>query len=77
LSSTAVGHPCHTLNCKGQGGCGILTEEFCHLARTIVVIKEAVVRLFCLPRFMAQGPNKGLSVFAIKVARFEEKKRKW
>jgi hypothetical protein len=76
--STAVGHPCHTLNaCKGQGGCGIFgtTEELCHPGENECRYQGSCGVPILSSRFMAQGPNKGLSVWQLARARFEEKRR--
>jgi hypothetical protein len=75
--STAVGHPCHTLNaCKGQGGCGIFgtTEEFCHPGENDCRYQGSCGVPVLASRFMAQGPNKGRSVWLLARARFEEKR---
>jgi len=75
--STAVGHPCHTLNaCKGQGGCGIFgtTEEFCHPGENDCRFQGSCGVPILASRFMAQGPNKGRSVWQLARARFEEKR---
>jgi hypothetical protein len=75
--STAVGHPCHTLNaCKGQGGCGIFgtTEEFCHPGENDCRYQGSCGVPILASRFMAQGPNKGRSVWQLARARFEEKR---
>lgn len=77
--STAVGHPCHTLNaCKGQGGCGIFgtTEEFCHPGENDCRYQGSCGVPILDSRFMAQGPNKGRSVWLLARARFEEKREK-
>jgi hypothetical protein len=77
--STAVGHPCHTLNaCKGQGGCGIFgtTEEFCHPGENDCRFQGSCGVPILDSRFMAQGPNKGRSVWLLARARFEEKRAK-
>jgi len=76
--ATAVGHPCHTLNaCKGQGGCGIFgtTEEFCHPGENDCRYQGSCGVPILESRFMAQGPNKGRSVWLLARARFEEKRR--
>lgn len=76
--STAVGHPCHTLNaCKGQGGCGIFgtTEELCHPGENDCRYQGSCGVPILSSRFMAQGPNKGLSVWQLARIRFEEKRR--
>lgn len=73
--STAVGHPCHTLNsCKGQGGCGIFgtTEEFCHPGLNDCKYQGSCGVPILSSRFIAQGPNKGRSVWLLARARFEE-----
>ena len=75
--ATAVGHPCHTLNaCKGQGGCGIFgtTEEFCHPGENDCRYQGSCGVPILESRFMAQGPNKGRSVWLLARARFEEKR---
>ena len=75
--STAVGHPCHTLNaCKGQGGCGIFgtTEEFCHPGENDCRYQGSCGVPILSSRFIAQGPNKGLSVWQLARARFEERR---
>jgi len=75
--STAVGHPCHTLNsCKGQGACGIFgtTEEFCHPGENDCRYQGSCGVPILASRFMAQGPNKGRSVWLLARARFEEKR---
>lgn len=77
--STAVGHPCHTLNaCKGQGGCGIFgtTEELCHPGENDCRYQGSCGVPILSSRFMAQGPNKGLSVWQLARIRFEEKRKK-
>ncbi|MEN2399074.1 hypothetical protein GKZ90_0004765 [Flavobacterium sp. MC2016-06] len=77
--STAVGHPCHTLNsCKSQGGCGIFgtTEELCHPGENDCRYQGSCGVPILSSRFMAQGPNKGLSVWQLARARFEEKRQK-
>jgi hypothetical protein len=74
--STAVGHPCHTLNaCKGQGGCGIFgtTEELCHPGENDCRYQGSCGVPILSSRFMAQGPNKGLSVWQLARKRFEIK----
>lgn len=76
--STAVGHPCHTLNeCKGQGGCGIFgtTEEFCHPGQNECRYQGSCGVPILSSRFIAQGPNKGLSVWQLARIRFEEKRK--
>lgn len=76
--STAVGHPCHTLNaCKGQGGCGIFgtTEEFCHPGENDCRYQGSCGVPILASRFMSQGPNKGRSVWQLARARFEEKRK--
>ncbi|MCV9930380.1 hypothetical protein OIU83_22160 [Flavobacterium sp. LS1R49] len=76
--STAVGHPCHTLNaCKGQGGCGIFgtTEELCHPGENECRYQGSCGVPILNSRFIAQGPNKGLSVWQLARARFEEKRK--
>lgn len=73
--ATAVGHPCHTLNdCKGQGGCGIFgtTEEFCHPGLNDCKYQGSCGVPILNSRFIAQGPNKGRSVWLLARARFEE-----
>ncbi|MEQ6123030.1 hypothetical protein AAON49_02370 [Pseudotenacibaculum sp. MALMAid0570] len=75
--STAVGHPCHTLNaCKGQGGCGIFgtTEEFCHPGENDCRYQGSCGVPILNSRFMAQGPNKGRSVWLLARARFEQRR---
>ena len=75
--STAKGHPCHTLNsCKGQGACGIFgtTEEFCHPGENDCRFQGSCGVPILASRFMAQGPNKGRSVWLLARARFEEKR---
>jgi hypothetical protein len=75
--STAVGHPCHTLNaCKGQGGCGIFgtTAEFCHPGENDCRYQGSCGVPILASRFMAQGPNKGRSVWLLARKRFEEKR---
>lgn len=75
--STAVAHPCHTLNaCKGQGACGIFgtTEEFCHPGENDCRYQGSCGVPILGSRFMAQGPNKGRSVWLLARARFEEKR---
>ncbi|MFD2568924.1 hypothetical protein [Pseudotenacibaculum haliotis] len=76
--STAVGHPCHTLNaCKGQGGCGIFgtTEEFCHPGENDCRYQGSCGVPILASRFMSQGPNKGRSVWQLARARFVEKRK--
>ena len=76
--STAVGHPCHTLNsCKGEGGCGIFgtTEEFCHPGQNECKYQGSCGVPILNSRFIAQGPNKGRSVWVLARARFEEKRQ--
>jgi hypothetical protein len=76
--STAVGHPCHTLNaCKGQGGCGIFgtTEELCHPGENECRYQGSCGVPILSSRFMAQGPNRGLSVWQLARIRFEEKRK--
>lgn len=76
--STAVGHPCHTLNdCKGQGGCGIFgtTEEFCHPGQNDCKYQGSCGVPIINSRFIAQGPNKGRSVWVLARARFEEERQ--
>ncbi len=76
--STAVEHPCHTLNaCKGQGACGIFgtTEEFCHPGENDCRYQGSCGVPILNSRFMAQGPNKGRSVWLLARARFEEKRK--
>jgi len=75
--STAVDHPCHTLNaCKGQGGCGIFgtTEEFCYPGENICRYQGSCGVPILNSRFIAQGPNKGRSVWLLARARFEIKR---
>ena len=77
--ATAVGHPCHTLNaCKGQGGCGIFgtTEEFCYPGENVCRYQGSCGVPILNSRFMAQGPNKGRSVWLLARARFEERRTK-
>lgn len=76
--ATAVGHPCHTLNaCKGQGGCGIFgtTEEFCHPGENDCRYQGSCGVPILKSRFMAQGPNKGRSVWILARARFEQRRQ--
>lgn len=73
--ATAVGHPCHTLNdCKGQGGCGIFgtTQEFCHPGLNDCKYQGSCGVPILNSRFIAQGPNKGRSVWILARKRFEE-----
>lgn len=75
--ATAVGHPCHTLNaCKGQGGCGIFgtTEEFCYPGENVCRYQGSCGVPILNSRFIAQGPNKGRSVWLLARARFEMKR---
>lgn len=75
--ATAIGHPCHTLNsCKGQGGCGIFgtTEEFCHPGLNDCKYQGSCGVPILNSRFIAQGPNKGRSVWVLARARFEEQR---
>ena len=72
--ATAVAHPCHTLNdCKGQGGCGIFgtTEEFCYPGQNSCRFQGSCGVPILESRFIAQGPNKGRSVWQLARARFE------
>lgn len=74
--ATAVVHPCHTLNsCKGQGGCGIFgtTEEFARPGENDCKYQGSCGVPILNSRFIAQGPNKGLSVWLLARKRFEEK----
>jgi hypothetical protein len=76
--STAVGHPCHTLNaCKGQGGCGIFgtTEELCFPGENDCRYQGSCGVPILSSRFIAQGPNKGLSVWQLARARFEQNRK--
>ena len=76
--ATAVSHPCHTLNsCKGQGGCGIFgtTQEFCHPGQNDCKYQGSCGVPILNSRFIAQGPNKGRSVWVLARARFEEKRQ--
>ena len=76
--ATAVAHPCHTLNaCKGQGGCGIFgtSEEFCHPGENDCRYQGSCGVPILNSRFMAQGPNKGRSVWLLARARFEQKRK--
>ena len=76
--ATAVGHPCHTLNaCKGQGACGLFgtTEEFCHPGENDCRYQGSCGVPILASRFIAQGPNKGRSVWLLARARFEEKRK--
>ncbi|MEM5567013.1 hypothetical protein WNY78_17970 [Psychroserpens sp. AS72] len=75
--ATAVNHPCHTLNsCKGQGACGIFgtTEEFCHPGENDCRYQGSCGVPILNSRFIAQGPNKGRSVWLLARARFEQKR---
>ena len=75
--ATAVGHPCHTLNaCKGQGACGLFgtTAEFCHPGENDCRYQGSCGVPILASRFFMQGPNKGLSVWQLARARFEEKR---
>lgn len=75
--ATAVGHPCHTLNaCKGQGGCGIFgtSEEFCYPGENVCRYQGSCGVPILNSRFIAQGPNKGRSVWLLARARFELKR---
>ncbi len=77
--ATAVAHPCHTLNsCKGQGGCGIFgtSEEFCHPGENDCRYQGSCGVPILNSRFMAQGPNKGRSVWLLARARFEQKRNR-
>jgi hypothetical protein len=77
--ATAVSHPCHTLNaCKGQGGCGIFgtTEELCYPGENVCRYQGSCGVPILNSRFMAQGPNKGRSVWLLARARFEIKRTK-
>ncbi len=74
--ATAIVHPCHTLNsCKGQGGCGIFgtTEEFARPGENDCKYQGSCGVPILNSRFIAQGPNKGLSVWALARSRFEAK----
>jgi len=76
--STATPHPCHTLNsCKGQGACGLFgtTEEFCHPGENDCRYQGSCGVPILASRFIAQGPNKGRSVWLLARARFEEKRK--
>jgi hypothetical protein len=70
-------HPCHTLNeCKGLGGCGLFgtTEEFCYPTQNDCRFQGSCGAPILSSRFMAQGPNKGRSVWQLARKRFEEKR---
>lgn len=71
-----VTHPCHTLNdCKGQGGCGLFgtTPEMCHPGMNTCRYQGSCGSPILDSRFIAQGPNKGRSVWQLARARFEDK----
>jgi hypothetical protein len=75
---STVTHPCHTLNeCKGQGGCGLFgtTEEFCFPSQNECRYQGSCGAPILNSRFVAQGPNKGLSVWQLARKRFEEKRK--
>ncbi len=74
---STVNHPCHTLNeCRGQGGCGLFgtTEEFCFPSQNNCRYQGSCGAPILNSRFIAQGPNKGLSVWQLARKRFEEKR---
>lgn len=74
-----VAHPCHTLNeCKGQGGCGLFgtSEEFCHPSENDCRYKGSCGSPILASRFIAQGPNKGRSVWQLARKRFEKRMKK-
>jgi hypothetical protein len=69
-------HPCHTLNdCKGQGGCGLFgtTEEFCHPGENDCKYQGSCGTPILSSRFIAQGPNKGKSVWLLARKLFENR----
>lgn len=71
-----VNHPCHTLNeCKNQGGCGLFgtTEEFCHPGENDCRYQGSCGTPIISSRFIAQGPNKGQSVWQLARALFEKR----
>ena len=71
-----VNHPCHTLNeCKGQGGCGLFgtTEEFCHPGENSCRYQGSCGTPIISSRFIAQGPNKGQSVWQLARHLFEKR----
>jgi len=75
---STVNHPCHTLNeCKGQGGCGLFgtTEEFCYPSENDCRYQGSCGAPILSSRFIAQGPNKGKSVWQLARKRFEEKRK--
>jgi hypothetical protein len=74
---STVEHSCHTLNeCKGQGGCGLFgtTQEFCHPSENDCRYQGSCGAPILASRFIAQGPNKGRSVWQLARKRFEEKR---
>ncbi len=65
---STVNHPCHVLNeCKGQGGCGLFgtTQEFCHPGENDCKYQGSCGAPILASRFIAQGPNKGRSVWQL------------
>jgi hypothetical protein len=75
--ATAVSHPCHTLNdCKGQGACGIFgtTEEMCYPGENDCRFQGSCGVPILNSRYIAQGPNKGRSVWLLARKRFEDKR---
>lgn len=76
---STVYHSCHTLNeCKGQGGCGLFgtTMEFCFPSENECRYQGSCGAPILSSRFIAQGPNKGRSVWQLARKRFEEKMTK-
>ena len=74
-----VSHACHTLNdCKNQGGCGLFgsTEEFCYPSENNCKYQGSCGSPILASRFIAQGPNKGRSVWLLARERFEERMKK-
>ena len=72
-------HPCHTLNdCRGQGGCGLFgtTQEFCTPGQNNCAFQGSCGTPILASRFIAQGPNKGTSVWQLARKLFEERMAK-
>lgn len=71
-----VHHACHVLNeCKGQGGCGLFgtNDEVCHPGINDCKSQGSCGSPILSSRFIAQGPNKGKSVWILARKRFEQR----
>lgn len=74
-----IQHACHVLNdCRGQGGCGLFgtTKEFCHPGENECAFQGSCGSPIPSSRYIAQGPNKGKSVWQLARKLFEKRMAK-